>query len=164
VLLEEGDGTVPRFSATPPELDSQFRDTFLAEKHGSLQASTILLTDLIARLEQMQVERRAVRGPELKSEGAAISVAMDDVFAATDVIEIGARITNSDEDAGGLFARVWTATGDRQIGPEIPFRRDGETWSARFGPLPSSIYRLEVHAGASFPSGPPPVHDLFGVE
>ena len=52
-LLDGGDGTVPRYSAVPPELSGEFRETFVPEKHGSLQACKIVLNDLLGRLEQM---------------------------------------------------------------------------------------------------------------
>ncbi len=38
-LLQDGDGTVPRLSAIPIELSNEYRDTFFAERHSSLQAN-----------------------------------------------------------------------------------------------------------------------------
>jgi hypothetical protein len=38
-FLGDGDGTVPRISAIPIELDKEFRETYLAEQHSYLQSS-----------------------------------------------------------------------------------------------------------------------------
>ena len=63
-LLADGDGTVPRASAIPIELSDAYRDSFVPERHGSLQCNRSVLDDVRGRLEQMQVRGlRAVRGP-----------------------------------------------------------------------------------------------------
>jgi len=53
-LLAGGDGTVPRLSAIPIELSDAYRDSFVPERHGSLQRNRSVLDDVRGRLEQMQ--------------------------------------------------------------------------------------------------------------
>ena len=48
-LLADGDGT--RASAIPIELSSEFRDTFVSERHGALRVNDGLLADLRERLD-----------------------------------------------------------------------------------------------------------------
>ncbi|PWT96406.1 MAG: lecithin--cholesterol acyltransferase, partial [Blastocatellia bacterium] len=61
-LLAEGDGTVPRLSATPIELSEEYRETYFAEHHASLQNNDSVLADLSNRLRQMQTNLSQFRG------------------------------------------------------------------------------------------------------
>jgi hypothetical protein len=49
-----GDGTVPRASATPPELSEDYHETFFIQKHSALQNYGYALVDLVERLKQLQ--------------------------------------------------------------------------------------------------------------
>lgn len=162
-LLEAGDGTVPRFSANPPELDNEFRQTFVPQKHGSLQASTIILADLISRLEQMQVPRtRAIRGPEVSAEGSAIALAIDDLYTAADPPQLNASILNLGGDSWSVVGSL-TLADATQPGQPLEFRRNGEEWTCRVPGLATGLYRVEVRTTLDYPLGPPPVTDLFEV-
>jgi hypothetical protein len=162
-LLEAGDGTVPRFSATPMELDDEFRETFVPQKHGALQASSIILGDLISRLEQMQVPRvKAIRGPEIRTEGAAVSLSVDDLYSGTGPVEFRATVVNIAASGGKVIGEVSSADGRDGAAP-VEFERDGAEWLARVYGLTPGVYRLTVRTTEEYPLGPPPVTDLFEV-
>ena len=160
--LEAGDGTVPRYSAIPQELDFEFRESFTPEKHGALQASGIILDDVLGRLEQMQVPRaRAIRGPEIRAEGMAIALSLDDLYELGYPVEVRARLVNTPQNAGkpvGTLSRT-----DRAAALPVPFEAGPKEWMARIPDLPAGMYRLEVQTEQPYPAGPPPVHDLFEV-
>jgi hypothetical protein len=48
--LADGDGTVPYASAIPLEMSTAYRESFVAERHGSLQCNPSVLSDLMSRL------------------------------------------------------------------------------------------------------------------
>ena len=51
-----GDGTVPRVSATPIELEKQEREIFAAEMHGSLQNADGALANLHGLLDKPKID------------------------------------------------------------------------------------------------------------
>lgn len=162
-LLEAGDGTVPRFSATPMELDNEFRETFVPQKHGALQASSIILSDLISRLEQMQVPRtKAIRGPEISTEGAAIALSVEDLYLGSEPAEFRASVLNMAGNSWKVIGSVSRADGGDGSLP-LEFKPDAAEWVARAPALPPGLYRLIVRTTLDYPLGPPPVDDLFEV-
>ncbi|GMV58877.1 MAG: hypothetical protein AMXMBFR72_19790, partial [Betaproteobacteria bacterium] len=72
---DAGDGTVPRVSATPIELEGQEREIFAAEMHGSLQNGDGTLANLKGMLLKPQTDLRKLRA-ELPT---ALSLDLDDV-------------------------------------------------------------------------------------
>jgi pimeloyl-ACP methyl ester carboxylesterase len=162
-ILGAGDGTVPRYSAVPEELDNEFRETFLAEKHGALQASRIILQDVLGRLQQMQVPHiKKIRGPEITAEGSALSLEVEDIYLPGEPVQFYASLVNDlgAENVIGEVSRIHDATSSGQL---IDFQRHEEYWEARVQDLPEGMYVIEVRTETPYPLGPPPVHDLFEV-
>jgi pimeloyl-ACP methyl ester carboxylesterase len=97
-----GDGTVPRVSAIPIELSNEWRDTFVSERHASLQNNARILDDLRERLIQMQVDIRNVRGTMCIPGGeklAAISLELDDLYLTSEPMILKADLVNADDMA-----------------------------------------------------------------
>lgn len=166
-FLGDGDGTVPRLSAIPIELSEEYRDTFVPERHGSLQRNIAVLDDLRGRLEQMQVVGLGtIRGPEISSEAAerpAISLDLDDLYVAGEPVDLRAHLINVSESAGPLEAHIESVGSDRAEAVKREFCEQGEGWLLGVEGLPSGLYRLEVRTTKAGPLAPPPVHDLFEV-
>jgi pimeloyl-ACP methyl ester carboxylesterase len=160
--LEGGDGTVPRYSATPLELSGEFRETFVPEKHGSLQASRIVLSDLLGRLEQMQVPK-AIRGPEIATESASLTLTLEDMYVRGEPIRIRASVAKASTEYSGVVASVERVSdpGSPRI---IELARSGEDWETEIPNLQGGLYKLELRTKLSEPTAPPPVHDVFQVE
>ncbi|MDX1621342.1 MAG: hypothetical protein R3320_10155, partial [Nitriliruptorales bacterium] len=91
-LLGDGDGTVPRLSAIPIELSEEYRDTFITERHSSLQNHGGVLGDIRERLVQMQIEGlAAIRGPTTapqRERAAAIALDLDDLYLPTEPVRV----------------------------------------------------------------------------
>jgi pimeloyl-ACP methyl ester carboxylesterase len=165
-LLGDGDGTVPYLSAIPIELSDEYRDSFVAERHGSLQNNTQVLNDLFNRLKQMQVKnlgsiRGAVVSPEAAGR-AAISLDLDDLYLAGEPVTLRAKLVNVSKNPGALKARIEPATAVG-VTVESEFREAGDGWELTVNTLPPGLYRIEVRTRKSGPQAPTPVHDLFEV-
>ncbi|MFF5076254.1 hypothetical protein ACFY36_04335 [Actinoplanes sp. NPDC000266] len=163
-LLADGDGTVPRASAIPIELSGAYRDTFVPERHGSLQCNASVLADLRGRLEQSQVRGLgAIRGPgesPVAADRPAVALDVDDLYLPGEPVTIHAELLNI-TSAVALRARVepaepatGPATTTAEVTPGKPLELTG---------LPAGVYRLTVEPLLAGPGAPPPVHDFFAV-
>jgi hypothetical protein len=163
-ILADGDGTVPRASAIPIELSEAYRDTFVPERHGSLQCNAAILADVRGRLEQSQVRGlRAVRGPAeslTAAERPAIALHVDDLYVHGEPVTIRAELINTAPTVG-LRARVEPAGAS----PGQPARTVDMTPGDRVElvGLPAGLYRLTVESDQLGPAAPPAVHDIFAV-
>jgi len=165
-LLEDGDGTVPRISATPIELGEDYRETFHPEIHGSLQNNTQILSGLLERLKQMQIPNLAViRGPEIDlpaSGKPAISVDLEDLYPSNEPIVIRARLVNSIKPMGSLKALIESSTGSG-TSVETDLEADGDEWTLALRSLQPDLYRVTVRTANAGQEAPPPVHDIFEI-
>jgi pimeloyl-ACP methyl ester carboxylesterase len=163
--LEDGDGTVPRLSAIPIELSNEYRDTFLAERHSSLQNQAALLDDIRERIRQMQVRAlEPVRGPEEEPERAtqpAISLDLDDAYAAGESIELRARLINA-SGSPTLEAQL-ESIDSAAVRASYPFWPEDDAWRLSVPYLPAGLYRVTVGTRATGSNAPSPVHDVFEV-
>jgi len=165
-LLEDGDGTVPRVSATPIELGEEYRETFHPEIHGSLQNNKQILSGLLDRLKQMQIPNlSAIRGPEIVSSALgrpAIAIEIQDLYASSESVVIRARLLNTDKAMGGVKARIETSSGSGILS-ETDFEADGDEWIISIRNLPPDLYRVSVRTVNAGPEAPPTIHDIFEV-
>jgi pimeloyl-ACP methyl ester carboxylesterase len=167
-LLADGDGTVPRASAIPIELSEEYYDTFIPEKHGSLQSNATMLDELLERLKQMQVRAlKAIRGPEASLDVAqlpAISLDLDDLYVqGSEPAELRASLIHMLQPEGKLQAEiqtVWDTSFPRTI---KQFRQEGDLWVLTVEDLPVGLYRVTVSLAHGGVLAPPPVHDLFEI-
>jgi hypothetical protein len=166
--LADGDGTVPRASAIPIELSDAYRDSFVPERHGSLQCNRSVLDNVRGRLEQMQVRGlREVRAPEespAAAERPAIALDLDDLYTTGERVTLRAQLVNVQGSQGPLQARIESA-GAPSAAP-VPVREFTEAqdgWTLEVEGLPPGLYRAEVRTEKAGPLAPSPVHDLFEV-
>jgi hypothetical protein len=134
----DGDGTVPRVSATPIEAREDVGPVFVAELHGSLQntrASLIQLEGLLAPRPSMELFR------DLELPRVALEI--DDVFAASEPIPFRVRCEDPDLTLNAVIVNSTTGTEIRRrlIAPEA-----NDVRKATFGNLPAGTYRLTVGA------------------
>jgi len=166
-VLAEGDGTVPRLSATPFELSDEYRETFFAERHASLQNNNDVLTDLSNRLRQMQTSLAKFRGALPSPETAAqpaISLQLDDMYLADEPVVLRAKLINVSEQQQDTppTARISQAHSAGQT-IERKFQRVDSEWELVCEPLTPGPYRVEVFTSEFAPGAPSPVHDIFEV-
>jgi hypothetical protein len=163
---EGGDGTVPRVSAVPIEMSDEYRETFIAERHSSLQASRTILGDLRERIKQMQSTGLGnIRGPEIKAnaaEGPAISLDLDDLYLEDEPVALSAELVNVNGDGPGLVARI-TGVDTGQPTQEFELSERANGWAIDLEGLKPGLHRIEVATVTSGPNDPHPVHDVFEV-
>jgi hypothetical protein len=164
-LLAEGDGTVPRLSATPIELSLDYRETYFAERHASLQNNDYVLADLRQRLKQTQTNlsqfREAVPSAEA-SERPAISLRLEDLYSPEEPIRMTARLVNvTAQQNKAPTARITTEEGALVL--ERTFAAANDEWEFVVHPIPPGFYRVTVWTDELETCAPKPVHDIFVV-
>ena len=142
-----GDGTVPRFSATPLEMSDSHREIYVAEQHGSLQDFDPALVNLIGVLTGQDIDLS-----QFNFAALTLSLDIDDVYSADDVV---LRATPSIE--APVRAKVYDAESGA-LAKELVFAPDGDVYVAR-AQLPAGTYRAKVTA--EFAGNPVTVTEAF---
>jgi pimeloyl-ACP methyl ester carboxylesterase len=135
----QGDGTVPRVSATPIELSDDRLEMFCATKHASLQGSDAALTHLAGVIEDLYLDLGRFRAPRLTL--AKLGLELDDAYLTGEPVDI--RVT-PDRPVPDLRAFIIDAeTGAEVAVQPVVAAVDGH-YEATFAPLPAGVYRLTV--------------------
>jgi pimeloyl-ACP methyl ester carboxylesterase len=156
---QDGDGTVPRVSATPLEIEHEENAMFVAQRHASLQNDDPVLTQLAGILSGIDLDLSVFRDVPT----VAVSVDIDDVYEVGEPITVRARPER--EEAGPLLAVVEDATRppDDTRPVEVargPLRAGDDGWQiAELPPLTEGAYRVTV-LGSGLVR---PVTDVFAV-
>jgi pimeloyl-ACP methyl ester carboxylesterase len=163
-LLVNGDGTVPYISAVPIELSDELRETYLPEQHGSIQNHPRVLGELRERITAAQAKgKEKIRGPEILNvfKPPAISLTVDDLYLAGEMVVIQAQLVDFNRDPGGVKAKITAVSGTHSL--DLDLKEQEQGWSIELSDLPTGLYRVNVQTGSSAPGVPDPVHGLFEV-
>lgn len=148
-----GDGTVPRVSATPIEMQQETGAMFVSERHASLQNSDPVLVQLSGWLSGSGIDLSAFRA----FPGSNLALDLEDAFVTGEPVTV--RVRPEDEAVGELTAIV----ADAERGGEVDratLRDAGGGWRrAELTPLPEGTYRITVRGGMEAR----PVSDVFAV-
>jgi hypothetical protein len=125
---QDGDGTVPRVSATPLELSGQRRETYVATRHASLQNGASTLVQLAGLLADIGLDLTAYYGLNIR-----LSLDVDDVFTTTEPVTVRAK---AEDERVGLRAIVVDPPPDG-LPPKRRSRR-----ASKDGTPPSSVRSL----------------------
>ncbi|MDB9466152.1 esterase/lipase family protein [Dolichospermum circinale] len=165
IALAEGDGTVPRLSASPIELDGKLAARYIVDTHSCLQSNLQVFDDLSRLLEDMQnTENPPIRGG-LRSElnhRATISLNIDDLYVTSEPIELRAKILNLNTNIGVLQATITPVEANKEP-IQLNFKQQDEQWVLTIDKLSLGLYRLEVETSMKNPLCPTPVKDVFVV-
>jgi pimeloyl-ACP methyl ester carboxylesterase len=155
---QDGDGTVPRVSATPLEVGHEENAMFAAQRHASLQNDDPVLTQLAGILSGIDLDLSVFRA--LPTVGVSLDV--DDVYEVGEPLTVRAR---PEQELGEpLLAVAEDATRPPDERPvevaRATLRPSDDGWqSAELAPLPEGAYRITVFGG-----GPvEPVTDVVAV-
>jgi hypothetical protein len=144
---ESGDGTVPRFSATPLEMSASHREIYVGEQHGSLQNFDPALVNLLGILTGTQKDLS-----QFNFAAQTLSLDIDDVYGAEDVVL--RAIPSVDAP---IKAQVFDA-GSGALAQELALAEEGDVYVARTK-LPPGAYRAKVTA--NFPGEAVTVTETF---
>lgn len=135
---DAGDGTVPRVSATPIELEGQEREIFAAEMHGSLQNGDGTLANLKGMLLKPQTDLRKLRA-ELPT---ALSLDLDDVVLPGQPLTVRVRASEGNPRVDATLTHV--PTGKTLAEPLVRAREPG--WQHAEFDLEPGTWRVRVQA------------------
>jgi pimeloyl-ACP methyl ester carboxylesterase len=148
---EGGDGTVPRVSATPIEVEREANTMFAAQQHASLQDDGAVLVQLDSLLTGIDLDLGKIRG----LGDLDLSMDVDDAFAATEPLLVRAKPQL--QIAGELEALVEDADGKEAARGRLVLGQD-EWYEVELSPLPPGAYRVTVNG-----EDVKPVTDVFAV-
>lgn len=149
---DRGDGTVPRASAIPIELEGSPRGMFAADRHASLQNADAGLTHLKGAIFGLYDPLGEYLAPAIVN--VTLSLDLDDIYWIDDTIPV--RVRPSVEGTQTEAAITSTTTGAEVARKPLAPADDG--WQeATFDPLPPDIYRVTVSGGTAVD----PVADIF---
>jgi pimeloyl-ACP methyl ester carboxylesterase len=138
---EEGDGTVPRVSATPKELDGEQRETFAAEMHGSLQNSDSVWVNVEGILGGLDIHSHAFRAG-VSAAKLAVRLGIRDAYPDKTPVTMTVRPEESFVD---LEATVVDVATNREV-QTVPAQPAGAAErTVSFAGLQPGTYRVTVH-------------------
>jgi hypothetical protein len=154
----DGDGTVPRVSATPIEYDGRKPDpaVYAPESHGSLQNALSVQTQILGLLTPVE------RPERFRDARGGLRLVLDDLYSLGEDVNVTVvagvrRVT--------LVATVADADTRRMIAGPLPLQMasDGLTHTVQLPPLAEGCYRLTVAAVGEGAASIHSVHGLFLV-
>jgi pimeloyl-ACP methyl ester carboxylesterase len=148
---EGGDGTVPRVSATPIEVEREANAMFAAQRHASLQDDDAVLIQLDGLLTGLGLDTSAVRA----LPGINLSLDLEDAYSVDEPVLVRAKPEATLSDP--LVAVVADNTGAEAARGRL-LLQDDEWYSVELPPLPAGAYRVTVSS-----ENVKPVTDVFGV-
>jgi pimeloyl-ACP methyl ester carboxylesterase len=170
-LYQDGDGTVPYWSAIPQEPDPDRRSkvdriVYVPETHGAIQSNPQALRQLIRELKVLQDVKGLgnVLGPtdqDESGEAATLSLTVDDLYAADEEVVVQAEMKDTNQDFGGIKAEIKAVEGE--VIHRLTLEQQSEGWMGAITGLAPGMYEVTIKP-AQFDSGAPqPVRDLFEV-
>lgn len=153
----DGDGTVPRVSATPIEMSDKRAELFVAEAHGSLQNSSTVLVQL-----QGLLASELINFPLFRPQPPPIfALILNDAYSAEETVTIRARCLEKclEVNAASVVATVRPIDG-RTLAFRGPMRdMGGQLMQVDLPALAAGAYRVSVGVAELEPS----VSDVFVV-
>lgn len=147
-----GDGTVPRVSATPIELEKQDREIFAAEMHGSLQNADGTLANIRGLLVKPEADLSRYRA-EIP---AALTLDVDDVTLPGEPVRVRARAGEGNPRIEVVLTKLGGRAGQSFI--ETLGKAPGTDWREGEFDLDPGAWRVRIEA-----EGLAPVTDLIVV-
>lgn len=136
---QDGDGTVPRVSATPIELSDDPREMYASERHATLQNKRQVLTQLMGVLSRGEIDLSSYRDV-LERPRPRVSLEIEDLYLSEEPIT--ARI-RCEEESYTVRAVIHDADTGEMVSYTEPIQ--GGDWAdIELAPLPPGAYRITV--------------------
>jgi pimeloyl-ACP methyl ester carboxylesterase len=162
-----GDGTVPRVSAIPLELDGMPTRLWpFNQRHSTIQDAPNLLDNLAQVLRYYQGEGKPpARAPGVTERGGA-ALDVDDVYLTDEPVTVSAAFPEG-TDPGDVRAEIRARLPGEEEGPAavppVPLKPDADRWTGSAQPLPPGSYRVTLRVGKQIPGMDAPLVDIFEV-
>jgi len=132
----DGDGTVPRPSATPLDLEGKDMELFIAESHGSLQNSDFVLNQIRGLITSPALDWSKFRG---RRQGSSLDVPF--ATLAGEIIEIGGKVNTVVHEAK-VDLSIYDARSGTLLKEFKIVCDDSGGFSINVAPLRAAAYRV----------------------
>lgn len=156
-----GDGTVPRYSASPEDRAQDLREVFFAERHGSLQANDQVLIDLVERLASMQARRPLPTRGGLAVSQATLSLRAEPLYLPGEPVTLIVAAQGLQADVVPT-ARI-TARTAGAAAQNHAFHTQGDDFVLTLPSLPAGQYAVQVGIPGGGQGAPTPIHEVIEV-
>lgn len=161
--LADGDGTVPRVSAIPADLDGQGLERFAVERHGWLTNNDMTLEPLLDTLTQIVASGTQDLYGEPEKARPAINLRLDSLYLADEPVSLSVRLLNAGDHPQSLVVGI-EPVGHQGAGLVQAIQADSAAPAAvEFDGLAPGLYRLTVGPQTPAPHAPTPIHGVFEV-
>jgi pimeloyl-ACP methyl ester carboxylesterase len=149
-----GDGTVPRVSATPAEVEREANAMFASERHASLQNEDAVLVQLRGVLSGLDIDFPGFREafPTI-----GLGLELEDAYQTGEPVRV--RVRPEEEPAESLIVQVCDTETDQEVARETMRPAEDGWHEAELRPLEEGAYRLTAFGSGRVES----VTDLFVV-
>ncbi len=162
LVAADGDGTVPRLSAIPADLDDQQIARFAVERHGWLTNNELTLEPLLDTLTQLVAAGTQNLYGEPETARPALSLGLEPLYLPDEPATITLRLVNAGDQAQGVNVTV-EAVGQAGPGATQTVQAGAEAKTVEFGGLTPGLYQVTARAQTPGPRAPAPVHGVFEV-
>lgn len=161
--LADGDGTVPRVSAVPPDLDGQGFERFTVERHGWLTNNDMTLDPILETLKQIVASGSRNLYGELETTRPSLKLRLDPLYLPDEPVTIQVKQMDGLKGPQAIYIKVIS------VGQPVPcITRDLQINSddssvVELGELAPGLYHLTVGPQVPAPRAPAAVHGAFEV-
>ncbi|MCC6190840.1 MAG: lecithin--cholesterol acyltransferase [Anaerolineales bacterium] len=161
--LADGDGTVARFSAIPPELEELRVQRFAVERHGWLTNNEMTLEPLLETIRQVAAPGAVDLYGEPEVLRPSIGLRLEPLYLSGEPVSLQAKLANADDQPQPLIVQAEPVG---QPGPGAAQTVDASGTEARaivFEALAPGLYQVTARAPTAGPRAPAAVHGVFEV-
>lgn len=162
--LNDGDGTVPRISAVPAELEGARLERFVSERHGWLTNNEMCLEPLLQTVRQLDsgITSSDFYGSVGQATATTLGLRLEGLFERNERPTARLRLYGARREMSvraDVRPTSTSAAGKQQIVSLQPH----EATDVVFEGLAPGQYVLTVRSSESVGAGPHPVHGVFEV-
>jgi hypothetical protein len=151
----EGDGTVPKVSATPIEMKDDTPRIYADEKHASLQNADSVLVNVVGILDGLDIHSNDFKATKTQAAGVALRLSLADAYPADQPLRM---TVTPREDWVDLEAAVVDVDSGKTVQTRPAPAGATPDRAINFGGLPAGTYRVSVGG-----DGATTVNDVFVV-
>jgi len=135
---DDGDGTVPRPSATPIDLEGKQTEIFISQKHSTLQNADTTIDKVKGIMSDESLDWDAFR-----NETSTISLEIESVVNASTDLEISGKYSKTIGKAS-ITLDVVEAYSNKTVIQKMPINMAEGTYRGVIGKLPFGAYRASI--------------------
>jgi pimeloyl-ACP methyl ester carboxylesterase len=153
---EDGDGTVPRVSATPIELSDDPHEMYASERHGTLQNKDQVLVQLAGILSRGELDLEKYKA----FPGMPVGLDIGDVFGTDHPVPFEVRCADEVAALSATVFNIETGAVEARTQPVV-----APEWTRlELPPLPEGTHRIVVDGGGAVEPVSDVLETVAGIE